>query len=504
MLTQKVIFWGQLCLLAAGLSLGSVEAHADGDLRKVNHVVVIMMENHSFDNYFGALPYASHGPYHRCKGRVEGDHRCVDGLTCTGSGSSLNCTNSNPDENGNPVSSFHDPRLCTGSDMDHGWVGSHFEANWMSPISTIVSTPNNGFILRNDVSFPDVQPTDHDTMGYYTGDDLPFYYGLAETFGIDDRYFCSLIGPTFPNRAYLIAATSFGHVSTSEDIPPIPAGYRPITGTIYDLLDKYGVSWIDYYSDVPTSIDARPFLSNNLAPITQFATDAAAGNLPQVAYVDPNFGFLVPADESDEHPPSDIRKGQYLISQIVAAVRNSPSWKDTVIFITYDEHGGTYDHVPPPRARQAGALNPDGISPGQCADLSNPPESELPGGGYNCAASQGAVAELCPDFTPTGPFPRDCPNFNQYGFRVPLIAVSPFSKRHYVSHTVGDHTSIDAFIEKRFMTTTTALPHPAMTLRDANALTLEDMFDFTRSPSLNSGVPAAPAPDPSDPGCTPD
>jgi phospholipase C len=174
-----------------------------------------------------------------------------------------------------------------------------------------------------------------------------------------------------------------------------------------------------------------------------FLTQAAAGTLPQVSFVDPNFGLGGVTFENDEHPPTDIQRGQAYVSQVVNAIRNSPSWQDSVIFITYDEHGGSYDHVRPPHARQAGQPNPDGISPGQCADASNPPTSLQTGGGAECHANflsntdtslNDAIA-LCPALgvNPTGPYPAECANFDQLGIRVPLIAVSPFSKRHYVS-----------------------------------------------------------------------
>ena len=157
-------------------------------------------------------------------------------------------------------------------------------------------------------------------------------------------------------------------------------------------------------------------------------------------------------------------------------------------------------------------MNPDGISPGQCADLSRPPASEQPGGGAQCSVSQDEASAICSDFTSTGPYPEKCANFDQLGFRVPFIAVSPFSKPHYVSHTVGDHTSMLALIEKRFMTSDSdeqwekgdrdnRAPHPSLTARDANADTLEDMFDFTRAPSMNAPIPTAPTASPTDPGC---
>ena len=200
--------------------------------------------------------------------------------------------------------------------------------------------------------------------------------------------------------------------------------------------------------------------------------------------------------EDDEHPPTDIQRGQAHISEIVNAVRNSPSWKDSIIFITHDEHGGFYDHAKSPKAPQGGALNPDGINPGQCEDLSNPPASEEPGGGAECSnnfisttdTSVADAEQLCPALTsdPTGPYPAQCANFNQLGIRIPFIAVSPFSKQHYVSHAVGDHASMLALIERRFLKINGVRYY--LTKRDEYANPLEDMFDFTHSPSLNTQV----------------
>src|SRR5207237_125375 len=169
-----------------------------------------------------------------------------------------------------------------------------------------------------------------------------------------------------------------------------------------------------------------------------------------------------------------IRGGQFFVSQIVRAVRSSACWQDSIVFITYDEHGGFYDHVAPPKAKQGGARNPDGIDPGLCADDSNPPVSEQPGAGAQSSVSPADAAALCPAFTPGGPYPSSCPNFDQLGFRVPFVAVSPFSIPHHVSHEIADHTSLLAFIEKRFLSLDGGddAGRPHLTSRDLHASTL--------------------------------
>jgi phospholipase C len=506
----------------AGLAHADDQARHDAALQNLKHIIVVMQENHSFDNYFGALAYVPGSPYHPADaGHGNGsdgfdhggcrpdDHGCVDGLTCQVQGDgSLSCANVNINNTGSLVHAFHDTNRCVGPDLDHGWVGSHVEANFVDPNEALRRFRDDGFVRRNLETEGNVD----ETMGFYTPAEIPFYFDLAQKFAISDRHFCSLLGPTFPNRSYSLAATSFGHLTTNEEQPPAgTTGYKPLTGTIFDLLDSHSVTWADYFSDVPAGGSFRQFsvtaagitADPHFIPVSVFLQQVSGTpglpELPQVSFVDPNFGFFSRAAESDEHPPADIQRGQHFLSQIVNAVRNGPYWKDSIIFITYDEHGGFYDHVRPPRAAQGGARTPDGISPGECADASNLPASAQPGGGANCSESVVDNAEeLCAAFAanPTGPFPLACASFDQLGFRVPFIAVSPFSKPGYVSHNVSDHTSVLALIEKRFMVPfgNNGDDHPHLTRRDQFAYTLEDMFDFENSPSLNTPVITAAPP----------
>ena len=479
-------------------------AGADGNLQNLKHIIIITQGDHSFDNYLGALPYASGTPYHSgpCSSN---DHRCVDGLTCTQNNNGLVCRNSNIAEDGTIVPAFHQTAFCT-ADLDHGWTGSHLEGNFTFPNMMLSSSPNDGFVRQNqDSSGGDgrIDPAESPAMGYYTAADLPFYYELAETFALDDRYFSSLAGPAFPNRAYELAATSFGHLSNAEILPP-PGGYKPNGGTIFDLLDRSGVTWTNYFGNFATSLIFRSAANSHIASVATFVADAATGRLPAISFVDPVFTFSAPG--TDEHPPSDIRAGEFYVANLVRAVRNGPNWKSSAIFITYDQHGGFYDHVAPPRANQNGLNSPDGIDPGLCEDLSDPPMSMTPGGGANCLGlplsghSFEEATALCPMLVqPNEAYPSFCAGFNQLGFRVPLIVVAPFSKPHYVSHTVSDHTSLLAIIEQRFLTRGGQRPH--LTTRDEYADTLSDIFDFNHSPSLNASIPSAPASSSSDPGC---
>jgi phospholipase C len=507
-------------------------------LQNLKHIIVVMQENHSFDNYFGALAYApgsihhpadaNRGPGGDDQGDADSgcrpdDHHCVDGLTCkiVGDGT-LSCTNSNIDQDGSTVFAFHDTNRCVKPDLDHGWVGAHIEANFADPNAALRRFRGDGFVRRNDqveqIDTGPESPTEDETMGFYTQAELPFYYDLAQKFAISDRHFCSVLGPTFPNRSYSMAATSFGHLTTSDELPPAgTTGYKPLTGTIFDLLEAHAVTWAEYFQDVPAGGSFRLFTGLPTAqdphfiPLSVFLQQVSGvpglPALPEVSFVDPNFGFFSRGAENDEHPPADIQRGQAFISQLINAVRNGPYWKDSIIFITYDEHGGFYDHVKPPHAPQGGARTPDGIAPGQCADASNLPASAQPGGGAECHTnlvdppdnSVAIAAAMCPAFAanPTGPFPPECASFDQLGFRVPFIAVSPFSKPGYVSHNVSDHTSVLALIEKRFMVpfgTRDGDDHPHLTRRDQFADTLEDMFDFANAPSLNTPVGKAAPP----------
>ena len=463
-------------------------------LQKVRHIVVLMQENRSFDNYFGALPYAPSSPYHSgpC---ASTDNQCVDGLTCSVDGSgNYTCTNSNPEADGSPaVTAFHDPRLCIQPDLDHSWTGVHEEFNFDDPNNSL-SGSNDGFVSQNDKteqSDGPETPDDDDTMGFYNQSDLPYYYKLAQTYAINDRYFSSMPGPTIPNRMYELTGTSFGHVvSEGESLPPVTAssyGYMPINGTIYDLLDNNNVCWREYIED---GLSDQENLYGEMfrfpAPpdfqtVADFEAQAHSGDLPAVSFIDL-------ASATNEHPPDNIRAGEADVADIINTIRLGPAWNHTVIILTWDEGGGFYDHVTPPAAPA-----PDNIPPGMCADNSNPPGSQTPGNGAQCSDSATEAQKLC-SMASMG---EQCAGFDQYGIRLPFVIISPFAKPAYVSHTVGDHGSILALIEARFT------PGKHLTLRDASASDLEDMFDFDNSPALHTFVSPkiAPQGSSSDPGC---
>src|SRR5262249_19693535 len=276
-------------------------------------------------------------------------------------------------------------------------------------------------------------PTGSRAMGYYDQTDLPFYYGLFNTFATGDRYFCSVLSQTFPNRLYLLAGTSFGHIR--NDVANSPHD------SIFNLLDQYGVTWRIYASQYPFAYGSFFFKyaldhgAQHVFPIAQYYADLAAGALQDVSFVDPDF-MGTAQTENDEHPPSNVQVGQKFVADVINGLMSSAEWGASAFFFTYDEHGGYYDHVVPPATPI-----PDAIPP------------ILQGGDVVAA-------------------------FDQYGVRVPAVVVSPYAKSHFVSHVVHDHTSILRFIEYRFGL-------PALTNRDAAADPMLEFFDFNNPPFMS-------------------
>ncbi len=373
----------------------------------INHVIVIMQENRSFDHYLGRL--VAQGYYQ------SGDF--TDGGTGFAHSDQLDGPPpgwSNLDTGGARVVPHPDSEYCYG--VNHSWGAMHDDYD---------DGRLDHFVTQND---PDGQRT------FFYEDDtvIPFYYALASTFAVGDRAHASVMSSTWPNRFFLMAATSFGIGDNSFDTLDTAAHPSP---QIFSLLEEAGRSWKEY-TDGPHMVlffptfgfrrDTPPHLKDVACSL--FA-DLKNGTLPDVSFV---MGDEV-GETSDEGPSALPGIGGQLVEQIVRAVFASPQWKDTAIFITYDENGGLADHVQP-----APACKPDGYAP---HDGSGNP-------------LQGA--------------------FDQTGFRVPFLVVSPYARAHFVSHVVHDHTAITRFIEARFGL-------PALTARDANAMPPYEMFDFSHA-----------------------
>jgi len=367
---------------------------------RIAHVIVLMMENHSYDNYLGMLPRG-------------------DGFTLGPDGLPLNA---NVGANGKPVRAFHMANTCQlPRQPSQAWNASHVQ---------YADGTNEGFV-RSDSG-----PV---AMGYWTADDIPFYYGLASTFPVCDRWFASCLAQTFPNRRFLLAGTALGTIN--NDLSVVANGPQPPNGTIMDLLNRHSIPWRDYYTSLPSVGLYLPVLAANadkVVHIEQYFADAAAGTLPALSLVEPDY------DKNSEENSNDISLGEAFSAKVVNAAMQGPGWDKTLLIWCYDEHGGYYDHVPPPAA-----VPPDDVPP-----------------------------NLGPNDIVAG--------YDRYGFRVPAVIVSPWARRDYVSHVVHDQTSILSFVETKFNL-------PALTERDGHADNLLDALDFEGDPAFGT-PPPLPAP----------
>ena len=382
----------------------------------IDNIVVLMMENHSFDNFFGMLGRGDGFSLDR-SGRPKATNPLVDGRL---------------------QRAFHMPTTCQlPSRPSNDWEASHNAYN---------GGRMNGF-ARTAIGPGSTEIVGSVAMGYWTGADLPFTYALARHFPIADRWFSSVMADTDPNRRYLIAGTSAGMTSdvgtgagnaiaNSELTIPLPEG------TVFDLLSEHGISWLNYVESWPLGATPNLYPVNdgaietaNMRSFGQFFADAAGGKLPAFTLLDPNY-----STQSQENP-QNIAVGEAMLAQVVNAVGSGPQWRRTLLVVAYDEHGGYYDHVPPPVA-----LAPDSIPP-----MIQPGESPYDG-------------------------------FARYGFRVPAFVVSPFARPGYVTHVLHDHTSVLAMVERKWNL-------PALTYRDANA---RDLTDFLDMAALRAGRPTFP------------
>ncbi|HZR33227.1 MAG TPA: alkaline phosphatase family protein [Terriglobales bacterium] len=377
-------------------------------LSNLKHIIYLVQENRSFDSYLGRL-----GQY-----RVDrGFSNNVDGVPL---GATLVANN------GVAVHPFHYQSVCT-EGLTPSWTESHIDVN---------GGLMDKFLQTGITS--NIDPYNTRALGHYDWNDLPYLYSLAFNFGTSDRFFSPLLANTLPNRMYLFAGTSFGHIFSDQ----YPTGGWP-QATIFDHLDQAGVSWRYYYQDNSTYLTQwAGYYSGNqhtkLFPISQYYTDLQnESTLPSVIFIE-----RASSAGLDEHPGQNLQNGATRVAQIINALIGSPSWKSSAFILTFDEGGGLYDHVVP-----ATIMKPDGIAP------------------------------MIPSGTPPG-------DFAHTGFRIPLVVVSPWAKPHYVSHTWRDLTSILRLIETRFNV-------PALTVRDASADNMMEFFDFSTPQPVPTLLPPA-------------
>ncbi len=474
--------------LAAQVSNSSTNVQSDSQtatgVTKLNHIIVLLQENRSFDHYFGELRkyWADNGyPDQSFDGLPQ--FNPVSGIKPLYKVPPTNkgCDPADPppsdcivDSNSPKVASFELKTECT-ENTSPSWNESHFDWDLNDPTG-INAYKKNGYVWTAAHNARDQQPMYYDTdgkraMGYYTGDDLNFYYFMASNFATSDRWFSPVMTRTHPNREYLYAATSQGDVypvgTDSGDSQRLTATtilqelqsagiswkiyvnpqYSPCGGPPYDPTCLLGLSYIQYFQWGQTIPKNYP---NNIAPISQYLTDVQNGTLPQVAFIEPasDAGLDEHPSDSDQYP-SNIQLGAKYVSSLINSLMTSNSWKDSVFILSYDEGGGLYDHQSP-----RPTVSPDGIKP---QDLMS---------GDVCTGNQ------------TGP---TC-DFVYTGYRVPLIVVSPFTKKNYVSHTVADYTAILKLIETRFGI-------PSLTARDAHQMNMTSFFDFSNPPWMTPPSP---------------
>jgi phospholipase C len=274
----------------------------------IEHIVAVTMENRSFDHFFGWMPNADG----RQAGLMFADPHGVAHATHSLSGNNTG---------------------CPGADPEHSWPGARVEYN---------GGKMDGFLLD--------PANDTYCIGYYGKKDIPFYAALAQNYTTCDRYFVSILGPTFPNRMFIHAAQT-DRLTTTAGPTRLP--------TIWDSLAEADVSHAYYFSNLPyLALWGAKYLGITKT-YGEFKADAAHGRLPAVAFLDPRYTVLDDGTGNDDHPHADIREGDRFLYDVFEAVSKGPDWSSTVLIINFDEWGGFFEHVPPPRAQAANNVDPD-------------------------------------------------------------------------------------------------------------------------------------------------
>jgi phospholipase C len=394
---------------------------AGNQLSSVQYIVQLMLENRSFDHMLGFL-YAD-------SGNVSPTGQPFEGLTGS---------ESNTGADGSQVTVFKiDPTAAgayfmPGADPGEGYANANVQLFGSCTAPELPTAVNSGFVTNfaDAIGYDQrcgrsVQSgtTEGAVMGVFPPTALPILSGLAQGFAVCDQWYSSVPTETFPNRAFACAATSQGHMNDGTSSYTVQS--------IFGLMTSHSLSWKIYgYDQEP--LTRQNFPDTSSAPDTcfgrfgDFLADAAAGSLPAYSFLEPSWG----SSGNSQHPNYDVALGEQFIQQVYDAVRGGPGWNQTLLIITYDEHGGLYDHVPPP----CGATAPD-ASPGEF--------------GFD---------------------------FTRFGVRVPAVLVSPLIPAGTVfrvpaGSTPIDHTSVLKTIEVRWGL-------PALTARDAAAPDLGDALSL--------------------------
>jgi phospholipase C len=502
----------------------------------VSHIIFMMQENRTFDEYFGML-----NPYREANGYNVG----ADGNTYDIDGIDDKLTKfTNVDDEGQSFGLFKLKSTCIDDDSS-AWLQSFGDVNTYN-FATTRPILMNGFVhvaenYAKDMSgagaFTDT--VGQRAMGYYDQGFLNYYYYMASQFAVSDRWFSPVADETIPNRiATMTGGTTQGLVhdpGSNEDNLGVLLNIK----TIFQELDTAGVSWKIYYTTTEdqclaadddcgagSSVGAFPATTftyfkystnylylnpthgpctaptensgtavgdpnnafcidiNKIAPLSQYFTDVANGTLPSFAWIDPGYS------NNDEHPGSgqSVLKGQVQVSSVIGSLMTSPSWANSILFFAYDEGGGPFEHVPPVPGKTN--INTD-ASLGVTTDISS--IAVNPDGYFPCLPPVAGMPTLHCDLHPSDPgaVSTDAPAVKgfaaQLGFRVPNFVVSPFTRAHYVSHTPIDHTAIIKLVESLFIGSSANL-----TARDAAQPDLSEFFDFTNVPWSTPPTPPAP------------
>ncbi len=493
--------------ISANTSITATFTKNPATLNSLNHIIFIAQENRSFDEYFGYMRqyWANNGipdqPF-------DGLPQFTPASQCTTTNGVSSCavpTNPacdplapppNPcaaDPKAPPVPSFHMLSECT-EDMSPFWNESY--VNWNSGFSFpgTVTWQGNGFVQAAANDARQLGTPVHDTngyrsMGYFTDQDLNYYYFMASNFATSDRWFSPVLSRTQVNRAYMLGATSQGYAyppfSNTQDQSQFSAT------PIFQALQNAGITWRVYVDatncsgqsgsalnqclvktsyinmfDYENQVLSDPNLYQNFVPNTQFATDIQNDStLPQVIYFDP------PSDSGlDEHPADndtytiDIQDGAGWVAQQINALMASPSWQDSVLIFTYDEGGGFYDHVQPqPVPVPDSFASPVDLQPNDIC--------------YGANATSGVCS------------------FGLTGYRLPVVVISPYAKKNYVSHVVRDYTAWLSLVEERFgVKPLTARDGYWLTEKDPTTGqpgTMDEFFDFNNPPWMTPPTPPA-------------
>jgi phospholipase C len=505
------------------------------DLQSISHVIFMLQENHTFDNYFGML-----NPYRESNGWNVGE----DGKTYNVDGiDDKLSTITNENDAGTEYPLFKFKSTCV-DDLSSDWLASYGDVNRYDFLNTRPILMD-GFVHNAEGyakscasgggscagAFTDTEG--QRAMGYYDETFLNYYYYMASQFALSDRWFSPVSSKSIGNRiATFTGGTTQGLVRDPGGDDDLPQLNIP---TIFQELDNAKVSWKIYYTvtegfclgsdDCSGSASAQYPATNfstltysyqylyenptkaacvaptqassvvgdtsnsfcidtaHIAPLSTYYTDLTSNTLPSFAFIEAGYG------NNDEHPGSgqSILLGQAQVANVVNKFMASPAWKDSVFFLSYDEGGGPYDHVPPVPGHSnentdaslgaipdigSIAVNPDSYKP--CLPANGTPTLHCdllsidPGADASDAAAVNGFAA-------------------QLGFRLPNIVISPFTKKHYVSHIPMDHTAVIKFVENRFIGSSAHL-----TARDQAQPDLLDFFDFTSAPWATPPTPPTP------------